>query len=115
MSNVSLEIAGRHYKVACPEGEEDHIRMLGASIDSKIAALPGMSSQSESRTLLYAVLMLADELHEAGKRAEPAQIPPQPDPQPAQEPTLQLGEPLENMAVRLESLASLLESGPANT
>ena len=38
MSNVTLEIAGRRYTVACAAGEEAHIEMLGASISGKLAA-----------------------------------------------------------------------------
>jgi cell division protein ZapA len=98
MSNVSLEIAGRRYTVACAAGEESHIAMLGASIDRKLAAIPNLSGQSEQRTLLFAALLLADEVHEANK----APVTPQAEPQTA--------EPLEKLADRLESLASQLEA-----
>lgn len=99
-SNVSLEIAGRSYTVACAEGEEAHIAMLGASIDGKLAGLPNLSNQSEARTLLFAALLMADELHEAGKKQDDA-VP-------------QIAEMLENLAGRLETLASRLES-PASS
>ncbi len=101
MSNVTLEISGRRYRIACAEGEESHIEQLGTFINGKLSALSGLSSQSEARTLLFAALLLADELHEAeGKKSS------------AQE--LAMAEPLENMAERLESLATHLESGQAS-
>jgi len=103
MSNVTLEIAGRRYTVACAEGEESHIAMLGATISAKLAALPGMSGQSEPRTLLFAALLLADELHEAQKIAGQAATP-----------APQVAEPLEKLAERLESLATTLEQATAN-
>lgn len=101
MSNVTLEIAGRRYTVACAAGEEAHIEMLGASISGKLAALPGVSGQSEPRTLLFAALLLADELHEAQGKLAAAEAP-------------SVAEPLENLAEKLESLAARLEGSGAS-
>jgi cell division protein ZapA len=64
MSNVTIGIAGRRFTVACAEGEEAHIAMLGRTIDGKVADMPHIANQSEARTLLYAALLLADENHE---------------------------------------------------
>ena len=61
MSNVTLEIAGRKYTIACAEGEEPHIEALGESIDSKLSQLENLHGQSPERVLLYASLLLADE------------------------------------------------------
>ena len=104
MSNVTLEIAGRRYTIACAEGEEQHIEGLGASIDAKLQQLDSLNGQSPERILLYASLLLADELHEA-KSAPP----------PFAEPDSAHAETLEKMADRLESLAERLESGAAST
>lgn len=104
MSNVSVVIAGRRYTIACAEGEDSHIKMLAGSIDSKLAALPNMSNQSEPRTLLFAALLLADELHEAQTKGSTG----------AETPTAN-AEPLEKMAERLESLASQLEGEAASS
>jgi cell division protein ZapA len=72
MSNVTVTIAGRHYTVACAAGEESHIELLGRSIDTRLEGLPNLAAQSEARTLLFAALLLADELHEQ-TNSEPAQ------------------------------------------
>ncbi|MFC4255971.1 cell division protein ZapA [Altererythrobacter xixiisoli] len=93
MSNAFLTIGGREYTVACGDGEERHIASLGAQIDGKLAQMPGVAGQSEARTLLYAALLLADELHEL-KNARTAIQP----------------EIVESMADWLESLAARLES-----
>ena len=64
MSNVDLTIAGRVFTVACAAGEEAHVAGLGRLIDSKLSAMGGMAGQTESRALLFAALLMADELHE---------------------------------------------------
>lgn len=101
MSNVTLEIGGRRYTIACAAGEEGHVAMLGASINRRLATIPNLSAQSEARSLLFAALLLADELHEAGKHVA---APVAPD---------SSAEPLEKLADRLESLASQLEASAA--
>lgn len=98
MSNVSLEIGGRNFLVACADGEEDHVHELGREIHEKIAA-SGVRGLSETRMLLFAALMLADEVHEL-KAARQA---------PAQDD--KLTEALEKIASRMENLAGLFETG----
>jgi cell division protein ZapA len=67
VSNVTLTIAGRDYVVGCAAGEEDHIADLGRMIDARLASLPPTAVQGESRALLFAALLLADEVFEAKK------------------------------------------------
>lgn len=95
MSNVSLTVGGRDYMVACAPGEEEHIAALGRMIDAKLATLPLSATQGETRALLFAALLLADELHEIRSGAAPL----------PQEPTRLLA-----LAERLEKLAGLLEA-----
>ena len=99
MSNVVIEIAGRKFTVACGQGEERHIEMLGRIIDSKIDGMPGLATQSEARCLLYAALLLADEVHElrSGSAA-------------STENTSDAAGELERLAETLEGLATRLES-----
>jgi cell division protein ZapA len=99
MSNVSLEIAGRKFTVACAEGEEPHIEKLGRMIDAKVAEMPGLASQSEARCLLYAALLLADELHDS-RSGGAARV---------TEPSSEVADGLEAVASRLEGLARDLE------
>ena len=97
MSNVTLTIGGRDYAVACADGEEAHIEALGRTIDDKLKSMGGMGGQNESRTLLFAALLLADELHEA--RAAPVRLP-----SADQDP-----DRLDRLARRLENCATMLE------
>jgi cell division protein ZapA len=99
VSNVTLTISGRRYTVACAPGEEEHIALLGAEIDSKLEALGNMQGQSEARTLLFAALLLADELHEV--RAAAPGAAPQDD---------ATAKTMETLADRLERLADRLEN-----
>ena len=97
MSNVTLTIGGRFYTVACAAGEEAHIEALGRTIDGKLAGMPNLSGQSEARTLLFAALLLADELHELRSGNAPAE-------------DYGAAETLEALADRLEGLAAALDS-----
>lgn len=103
MASVEVEIAARKYSVACRDGEEAHLRSVAAIVDSKARdAASALGSLSESRQLLFASLLLADELkeHRSGQpRPAPAEIDPA------------LVDALERLAGRVESLAEKLESG----
>jgi cell division protein ZapA len=97
MSNITLDIAGRKFTVACGPGEEPHIEKLGRIIDSKIEGMPGLATQSEARCLLYAALLLADEVHELRSGTAP------PKDSRAAEALERTAETLEELAARLEN------------
>ncbi len=101
MSNVTLHIGGRDYTVACAEGEETHVAELGSLIDGKIQAMG--AGHNEPRQLLFAALLLADELHEARQRGAGAAAS-------APAPQLDLhADALEALAARLENCVTALE------
>ena len=103
MAEVDVIIAGRPYKVGCRDGEEESLRAAARLVDAKSReALAGLGTLSEARQLLFAGLLLADQLIE--NRPEAA-APAGPDPE--------LAERAEQLAQRLESLADSLESGAA--
>jgi len=95
MNTVNLIIGGRDYAVACARGEEEHVTRLGSLIDEKLDQLPQASNQSETRGLLFAALLLADEVSEW--RENPAPAAPVPDAR------------LDAIAAQLESLAAAIE------
>lgn len=103
MAEVELTIAGRPYRVACRNGEEENLRAAGALVDAKSReALAGLGTLSESRQLLFAALLLADQLVD-GRQAE---IPTGIDPA--------LEERSERIAERLEALADALEQNASD-
>ena len=63
MSEVALPIGGRTYRVACAAGEEERVARLGAAVSDKLAAMGNLSGH-EAQNLLFAALLLADEVHE---------------------------------------------------
>ena len=102
MAEVEIGVAGRNYRVACRDGEEDHLRAAALIVDAKSReALAGMGALSEARQLLFASLLIADQLLERpGNQAAPSALPA--DPQTARR--------VDALAERLERLASGLES-----
>jgi cell division protein ZapA len=106
MAQVTLNVAGYAYNVACRDGEEAHLLELAAVVDSKAKeALSSVTSASEVRQMLFASLLLADELKDAQGGKTVASVP-------ASAPSLDLSA-LESVATRLESLATKLENSAA--
>ena len=66
MATVNVLVNGRAYTVACDEGEQAHVQELGQAFDSRVQQLAASVGQvGESRLLLMAALVVADELSEA--------------------------------------------------
>jgi cell division protein ZapA len=102
MASVDLEIAARTYPVSCRDGEEPHLRALAALVDQKAReAAAAVGNMGEARQLLFASLLLADELKEirsgGAAGAEPGHDP-------------AIAGALERLAERMEMLADRLES-----
>jgi len=73
MPQVVVEIGGRNYPLSCRDGDEGHLTGLAATIADKAAGLTrSLGPMSESRLLLMAALMVADELHDARRSHDPA-------------------------------------------
>ena len=106
MAEIDIIIAGRPYKVACRDGEEETLKQAARLVDAKSReALAGLGTLSEARQLLFAGLLLADQLIDQKPEAAAPPAPAAPDPE--------LASRAERLAERLESLAEALESeGP---
>jgi cell division protein ZapA len=69
MSPVNVTINGRQFRMACEDGQEDHLRQLAKDLDERIVALRGQFGEiGDARLTVMAALMVADELAESGKR-----------------------------------------------
>ncbi|WP_336986633.1 cell division protein ZapA [Altererythrobacter aquiaggeris] len=106
MSEVTLTIGGKDYVVACGDGEEAHIARLGQSIDAKLKQM-GDTGGNEARRLLFASLLLADEV--ADLKNNSAEPPPLTAGASGAAEDAEMADLLERMADRLEGCASLLE------
>ena len=69
MAQVNVRIAGRVYRMACGDGEEDHLRALAARLDGQIADLRGSFGEiGDGRITVMAALTIVDQLGEAERR-----------------------------------------------
>lgn len=66
MAIVQLVINGHSYPIACDEGEEPRVRELGEYIGRRVSELSKqIGATGETRLMLMAALLVADELSEA--------------------------------------------------
>ncbi|MEQ9518843.1 MAG: cell division protein ZapA [Parvibaculum sp.] len=71
MGQVNVSINDRSYSVACGDGEEDHLKELAAYLDNVVSDLAKtVGHVGDTRLLLLAGLMAADEISEAKSRIE---------------------------------------------
>lgn len=115
MPNVDVEIGNRRYSIACRAGEEEHLRAVAAIVDRKAQdAVGALGTLGEARQLLFASLLLADEVYEqksaGGNAAPPSRFERRDDADDDQ-----VAETLERLAERVESLADRLETAAATS
>ena len=101
MAQVDVAINGRNYRVACDDGQEDHLRQLAEYVDRRIMELVESVGQiGEARLLVMASLLIADELSESFASLEAGD--PEAEDRLAQAPEL--------VAERIETIAAGLEA-----
>lgn len=110
MTQISVTIDGRKYRVACNEGEEARLESLAKLIDDRIGEMrTSFGEIGDQRLVIMAALTIADNLAEARdesaaerKRSEDAE-------QRAQT----IASSLDELGSRLESIAARLAGGAA--
>ena len=77
MADVSVQIAGRSYRLGCDDGEEAHLIALAHELDTVAGELTSRMSAppEEPRLMLMIALMMADRVRESEARAEAAASP----------------------------------------
>ena len=110
MANIDVDVAGRRYSVSCRDGEEDHLRSVAAMVDQRARdAAQALGNLTETRQLLFAALLLADDVKELKSgNTEAGSLPPDPRMAEAAE---ALASQVEALADRLEAQASLEKNG----
>ena len=69
MAHVSVTINGRQYRMACDDGQENHLGRLAYDLDQRIARLRNDFGEiGDMRLTVMAALIVADELSEMGQR-----------------------------------------------
>ncbi len=68
MAQLTIKINGYAYTVGCEDGQERHLLQMAEDIETRIDSIKALGGQSgESRLLVLAALLLADELHDQKK------------------------------------------------
>jgi cell division protein ZapA len=71
MPEVSVEIAGKKYRMACEEGEEPHLLDLAAELNRRIEGFKGSFGEiGDARLTVMAAIAVVDELADAEHRVE---------------------------------------------
>jgi cell division protein ZapA len=69
MAQVSVTINGRQYRMACEDGQENHLLRLAKDLDERIVGLRGKFGQiGDARLIVMAALTVSDDLAEMGKK-----------------------------------------------
>jgi cell division protein ZapA len=66
---VNVTINGRQFRMACEDGQEDHLRQLAKDLDDRVNSLRGQFGEiGDARLTVMAALMVTDELAEIRDR-----------------------------------------------
>ena len=71
MAQVSVSINGRQYRMACEDGQEDHLMELAAEVNRRIHAMRGEFGEvGDMRLTIMAASTIADEMSEVTNRVQ---------------------------------------------
>ena len=69
MAQVTVTIAEKVYRIACEDGQEDHLRRLAGEVDAKIGEMrKGFGEIGDSRLTVMAAITFLDEREELRAR-----------------------------------------------
>ena len=69
MAPVNVTINGRQFRMACEDGQEDHLLKLAGELDARIEGLRGRFGEiGDARLTVMAALTIADELADMATR-----------------------------------------------
>jgi cell division protein ZapA len=112
MPLVNVMVNSRAYTIACDEGEEEHLKELAAHVDAKTReVLSSVGQVGDGRVILMAALLIADEHHDAVRKAAPAAPPANGKTQPAEQAEAAeraAADALEGAAKKIEDIAARL-------
>jgi cell division protein ZapA len=71
MPEVTVEIAGKKYRMSCEEGQEEHLQGLAAQFNERVESFKGNFGEiGDARLTVMAGIAVLDELAEAERRIE---------------------------------------------
>jgi cell division protein ZapA len=69
MASINASIAGRQFRLACEDGQEEHLQALARELDERIEGLRKKFGEiGDTRLTVMAGLMVSDELAEASRK-----------------------------------------------
>ncbi len=119
MPQVTVTIAGRTYRMACDDGQEDHLHGLARRLDATIEELRGVFGEiGDQRLTVMSAITVLDQLSETERRlaaleAETAELRVAHDRLAGEAATVEgrLAERVLDAAARIEAVAQSLSSG----
>jgi len=116
MAQVTVNIGGRSYRLACNPGEEPHLEALAGALDAKIVEMRAAFGEiGDQRLAIMAALTIADEASEAKRaaasafaRAEVAEAEALAARQDQERVTQTLTRAFDEMSAKIETLAAAL-------
>ena len=114
MPLVNVMVNGRAYTIACDEGEEDHLKELASHVDAKAReVLASVGQVGDTRMLLMAALLMADEHHDMTAKLAEGERPTDDDEKQrlhlrAEQAESRAADMLESAAKKLEDIAARL-------
>ncbi|MHA1157474.1 MAG: cell division protein ZapA [Alphaproteobacteria bacterium] len=69
MAQVNVTISGRSYRIACEDGQEDHLLGLAGRLDEAIVEMRGQFGEiGDQRLVIMAAITMADRIDEMERR-----------------------------------------------
>ena len=74
MAQVNVTISGKSYRIACEDGQEDHLRAMASKLDQSIVELRERFGEiGDQRLTVMAAITLEDRVQELERRMEALQ------------------------------------------
>lgn len=107
MAQVTVKINGYTYTVGCEDGQESHLMAMAEQVENRVGSIKALGGSSgESRLLVLASLLMADELHDMKVELDSARAG---GPRKPPKPEGELGKRMTRLAQRAEQIAADLE------
>ena len=116
MANVNIKFNGKEFLLSCDDGQEEHLKRLAAYIDKRALEIAETVGQvGESRLLVMASLLIADELSESYDEMQRLQVAAKNSEEEIRKETrealeVKIAPIIESLAKRIENIAAGLES-----
>ena len=109
MAQVTIKINGYGYNVGCEDGQEAHLQAMAAQIETRMDSIKALGgANGETRLLMLAALLMADELHDTKAELEALRAGASRTARPVK-PEGELGKRMNKLAQRAEQIAANLE------